>query len=360
MERRIEPGHVRRRAYALACTFTLGAVAACGEGSAPFAPITVVEGLVVANVGDPALNSVYIDFSEKRIHSVPAASWDLAVRNQGGQILINTGKKARVLDTGSSDFASVTSSSAAAYAGSYHFETLDGDLTKAAMGTPQVGRVYVLDLGSDAQGAALGYRRIQVQEWAQGSSIRLRWSALDGSGEQAKTFSLAASATLTHISLSQGLAVEVAPAPGAWDVVLTPVSVRTGPPHAPIYRLSVAALTNRFDGVQVAVDDPMSAVAPNDDPASPRNTAGIDLSRFAALQRADFAGLSPTAAADRIGRGWHHVLQPHSAGVFAVYGYMTYLVRDPDGRHFKFRFLSMVDPTSGGNGSIRLEFAEMP
>lgn len=343
-------------AYRLLISVLALALAGCANDH-PFTPIDPAEGNITAAVGDPAAHSVFVQLATGRVTRVPVESWDLAFESAHGRhVLINTGTKARVLDTGSTDFAAVTSTNAADYPGSYAFETIDGDLAKAAMGPNPVGRVFVLDLGADAAGAPLGYKKLQIEQYTPGSSVRLRYANPDGTDEQSRTIALSGAHDFTYFSLRAGHTATVEPERGAWDLVLTPVTVRTGPPHAPVYRTAVAALSSRYGGVRVAVDDPGEGLPQNDDPASARNQMGIEASRYATLSRADFMRLGPRDAADTIGRSWLQILQPHSAGVYKVYSFITYLVKDPHGRHFKLRFLSYVDPATGRNGTVQFEY----
>jgi len=331
-------------------------LAACGDEN-PFTPVEPVEGTVTAQVGDPATNTIYVQLSNRRVTTVPVASWDLAFESRNGRnVLINTGKKARALSTGSADFAGVASTNPATYGRSWVLETTDGDLSRTAMGTDPQGTVFVLDLGSDAAGAPYGFRKVLIDQYVPGTSVRLRYSAMDGSGEQTRTISLSQNHNFTYVSLATGAVVQVEPERGTWDLAITPVTVRTGPPNAPVFRTSAAVITNRYDRVQVAIDDPSESMARNDDPTSPRNQMPFDAGRYTTVTRADFLRLGGHDAADAIGRNWFQILQPHSAGVYKVYGFVTYILKDPQGRHYALRFLSFVDLTTGRNGTVHFEY----
>lgn len=328
-----------------------------------FTPIVIPEGTIVADMGDPLSKAIYVDFNTGVTTSVDVSTWDLAFESNGSNVSINTAKKANILNTGSTDFASVTSTDASTYPNDYMFEQTNGDLSMSAMGDWTNGsgasknEVYVLDMGTDASGSPLGFKKLVVLNNTTATSFEIKYADMDGSNEVTQTISLSSSHNFTYYSLSTGSTVSVEPEKTKWDVVLTPISVKTGPPFAPVYRLAASAQTNSYENVGVSVDDPWSSLPQDDDPASDRNTKDISSSNYDNITIANYT--SAITDADAIGRSWLQILQPHSAGVYKVYDFMTFILKDPAGQYFKIRFIAYKDPNTGSNGVPQIEYKQL-
>jgi len=203
----------------------------------------------------------------------------------------------------------------------------------------------------------LGYKKLVVLQYESGSFFNIKYADIDGTNEQIKTISTVSDSNFTYFSLTTNSKVVVAPTSKKWDIVFTPISVRTGPPHAPVYRLAASAQTNSYKNVGVVRDDPWSDLERNDDPTSERNKKEVSSSNFDRITKNDYT--NPSTEANAIGRSWLQVLKPHRAGNFRVYDFMTFLVKDTEGKYFKLRFTGYKDPNTGKNGTPEFEYKEL-
>ena len=326
-----------------------------------FTPIKAQEGTISAEIGSPPSKSVYVDLSTGKTTTATVNSWDLAFESTGKTILINTGKKANITNTTLTDFADITNTAN----DKYTFEQTDGDLSKTAMGDwtsdSKISKkeVYILNLGINAKGNALGYKKLVVLQYESGKSFQIKYADMDGTNEQIKTINTASNQNFTYFSLTSGNTVTVEPESEKWDIVFTPISVRTGPPHAVVYRLAASAQTNSYKNVGVVTDDPWSNLASNndDDPASERNTKDISDSNYNTIAKSNY--INPSTQANTIGRNWLQILKPHRAGNFKVYNFMTFIIKDTEGKHFKLRFTGYKNPNTGKNGNPQFEYKEL-
>ena len=197
------------------------------------------------------------------------------------------------------------------------------------------------------------------------SDVTIQYADLDGANAVTNTISHN-TGNFTFFSLIDNQTVTVEPL--NWDLVLTGVSVRTGAPCAAlgpgaqpgincdIYRLAASAITNYYNGVEVAKDDPFDDLEQNDDPNAEKNQKTVGDGNYEVLALPDFGTIGGSTAGDAIGRSWLQILQPHSAGVYKVYDFITYLVKDQDGNYYKVRFLAYRGGDNAENGNPTFEY----
>lgn len=315
---------------------------------------------LTAELGADLSKQVYVNLSEGTLTSVRVNTWELAFENDGNAIRTNTAKKVAVATPAETNFDDVTSDAGLVYA----YDSEDGDLNTTAFAGWEVNKPYIVDLGVDENGNALGKKKIIITA-ASSSEVSLQFANLDGSEGDKRDISLDAGA-FTFFSLMDKQTVTVEPE--NWDFVLTGVSVRTGAPcfalgpaampgiNCDVYRLAASAMTNHYAGVEVAKDDPFHGLDQNDDPASEKNQKSIDDGNFETLDVADFNLIGGSDAGNAIGRSWLQILQPHSSGVYMVYDFITYIVKDQDGNYYKVRFLAYKGGNNAENGNPTFEY----
>lgn len=315
---------------------------------------------LTAEMGSDLSKQVYVNLSEGTLTSVDVNTWELAFENNGNAIRTNTAKRVAVARPTETDFADVTSDAGLAYA----YDSEDGNLSTTAFAGWQANTPYIVDLGIDENGNALGKKKIMVTTTSS-SSVSIQLANLDGSSEATSTISLG-SGDFTFFSLMNDQTVTVEPE--NWDFVLTGISVRTGAPcvslgpgaqpgiNCDIYRLAASAMTNHYSGVEVAKDDPFASLEQSDDPAAEKNQKTIDDSNFEALALSDFNTIGGSTSGDAIGRSWLQILLPHSAGVYEVYDFITYIVKDQDDNYYKVRFLAYKGGDNAENGNPTFEY----
>lgn len=315
---------------------------------------------LTAAMGSNLAQQIYVDLSTGETTSVKVNTWELAFENNGNAIRTNSAKKVAAAVPTETDFSSVSSDAGLVYS----FDSEDGDLDKTALGNLKINQPYIIDLGIDENGNTLGKKKFQITA-RNANGVSLEFADLDGGANTTRTLEWD-EGNFTFYSLINDQKVAVEPAD--WDVALTAVSVRTGAPcfalgggampgiNCDIYRLAASAMTNSFDGVAVAKDDPFHDLEQNDDPVSEKNKKTIEDSNFNNLKKSDFNALGSSGAADAIGRSWLQILQPHSNGVYKIYDFITYIVKDKDDNYYKIRFLAYKGGDNAENGHPTFEY----
>ncbi len=338
------------------------------ENDDPAEPIDVVDPVnlgstLTAAMGANLAQQVYIDLSTGETTTVSVNSWELAFEKNGTGIRTNSAKKVAVTVPSETDFASVSTDEGLVYS----YDSEDGDLTTTAIGILQTNQPYIIDLGIDENGNTLGKKKFMVTG-QDADQISLEFADLDGSNSVTRTMEWD-EGEFTFYSLLNDKKVTVEPA--EWDLVLTAVSVRTGAPcftmgpaampgiNCDVYRLAASAVTNSYDGVSVAKDDPFQDLEQNDDPASEKNQQTIESSNFENLKKTDFNAIGSSDAANAIGRSWLQILQPHRNGIYKIYDFITYIVKDEDDNYYKVRFLAYKGGDNAENGHPTFEYELM-
>ncbi len=315
---------------------------------------------LTAEMGSSLAKQVYVNLSEGTLTTVDVNTWELAFENNGSGIRTNTAKKVALATPTENEFDKVESDEGLVY----KYDSEDGDLATTAFGVWQTNQPYILDLGVDENGNALGKKKLMITANST-TEVSIQFADLDGANAKNSVVALDPG-NFTFFSLINDEKVTVEPE--NWDFVLSSVSVRTGAPcvalgpgampgiNCDVYRLTASAITNHYDGVEVAVDDPFKDMEQNDDPTSDKNQKSIADSNFESLNKAAFNSLGSVSSGDAIGRSWLQILQPHSSGIFKVYDFITYLVKDQDGNYYKVRFLAYKGGNNAENGNPTFEY----
>lgn len=315
---------------------------------------------ITAEMGSSLANQVYVDLSEGKHTVVAVNQWEIAFEKNGSAIKTNTAKKVGVAIAEGTTFTDLSSDDGLVYA----YDSEDGDLSKTALAGWTTDQPYVIDLGVDENGNALGKKKFVITG-SSTSGVSITFADLDGTSEVSKTVA-SGEGNFTFFSLMNDETVTIEPA--EWDLVLTAVSVRTGAPCAvlgggampgincDIYRLSASALTNSYNSVEVAKDDPHEDLDQTDDPDSEKNKQTIESSNYDTLTEANFFSIGASTDANIMGRTWLQILTPHSAGVYKVYDFITYLVEDTDDNIYKLRFLAYKGGDNAENGNPTFEY----
>lgn len=354
---------MKKRFTILLSFLTVALINSCdddGGGSS----VTVETGsTLTAAMGSDLYNQIYIDLSTGEMTSIDVASWDLAFENDGDAIRCNTAKKMAVAFPDETDFDAVTDDADLTYA----YDDSDASLTGTALYGWETNQPYIIDLGLDINGNTIGTKKIMITAKTT-TTVSIQFADLDGSNAQTADITLG-EGNFTYYSLINAQTVSVEPA--SWDIVMTAVTLRTGAvcsalgasavpgTNCDIYRVGASAITNTYDGVAVAVDNPHADLEEDDDPDAEINQQTIESSNYADLTLADYTTLGASTEADAIGRTWFQILTPHSSGVYAVYSFITYLVKDTDGNYYKLRFLAYKGGDNAENGYPTFEYALM-
>ncbi|WP_028298137.1 HmuY family protein [Olivibacter sitiensis] len=344
--------------FLLIVSFTLLGLQACKDDNDDYIP-PVIKGSKVIAMGASYQNTVFFKLSTEKESSVPVSTWDLAFESQGGTaVRSNIARKGGVYATTSTDFSAVTTVPTSAIA----YDDPSGDLSKTAVGAWQdngtsKNLVYVLYRGNNPPSSAtpIGYKKFQLLGYANGK-YTIRHADLDGSNEKTDEITTNTDKNFTFFSFDEGI-VEFEPDKKQWDIAFTCVTVRGGGPNS--YVISPSVVSNRYSDVEVAVDNPGATLTASDDPAAPINTFESSNSNFSTIVLSQIGSYSFSNDAMSIGRDWHQILQPHASGIYKVYDWKTYIVKDTDGNYFKLKMTAFKNLTTGEVGYPSFEYEQL-
>lgn len=349
----------KNRGYAALITgILLLSASACKKDKPYTAP--VIQGSQVIEMGTDYENQVYVKLSTQTITSRLVSSWDLAFESSGGNaVKVNSGKKAGAYVSTTTDFGSVTTAPSRGFA----YDDPSGDLSKTAIGAwaengTSKNLVYIINLGNNPPASAntLGFKKLQVKSFSSGK-YTIRFANLDGTEEKTVDIPVNTSKNFTYYSFATGV-VDVEPDKNQWDMVFVGATVPGGGPPGS-YVVSPSVMTNRYNGIKTAVDNPASDLAGSDDPNADINTYASSNSRYAGITKADAAGMEYADDVMTIGGTWKQILTPHSSGIYKIYDWKTYIVKDNEGRYFKIKFTGFKNLTTGAVGYPSFEYQEL-
>ncbi|MGC4234810.1 MAG: HmuY family protein [Niabella sp.] len=343
-----------------AAVFILAAIASCKKDK-PFTELTPVEGTLVAEVGEELKNQIYMDLSEGSMHVIPVNSWDIAFQSEGGfAVKVNSAKKSLVWNTGQTNFNAVTEPSSTP--GVFKFDDAGNELGGTAVGAwgsngVSEKKVYVINLGQDPPESttSLGYKKLVIEGFAN-NTYTIKYANLDGTAEKTVQIPVNKNRNYTYYSFKTDAVVNIEPDKGKWDILISAYTRRGGSTGI---TLGVGALVNTYGGVRVALDNPGSDLTPTDDPEAPINTFPSSNSRYDKITVADYNALVPSDKMLSIGSDWYQILQPHRNGIYKIYDWKTYIVKDVDGRYFKMKFLAYKGGPNITKGYPTFEYKEI-
>ena len=289
-------------------------------------------------------NHVFFDLGpEKDVLTAGKLNWDLGFEPgpAGWRIYLNTTRFMQAALSGNPAFESVKDTSGLVW----NFDTSSGNPDSTAFGpwytvigqdTVPKQLVYVLDLGFDAMGNMLGFRKLQITGWSR-TSYTIRYARLDGSDEMTATIPKESDRDIICYSLrNHKIESDVRPASSQWDLWFTQYTTLLytldGTPYP---YLVTGVLTNRFAGA--------AAVR-------------VQGHTFAEINYDIAQGLTFEDKADAIGYDWKYY--DFNAASYSVDPELTYVVRTVDGELFKLRFIGFYN-NLGEKGYPTIEYQRL-
>lgn len=350
------------RKFFIAALF-VGVLASCKKNETPYtAP--VIAGSKTIGMGADMQNQIFVNLSTGDTVSRPVANWDISFECSGGTaIRINSAKKSAVYNSQLTDFSAVTTAPAAK---AFAYDDPSGDVTQTAIDTwdnngngQSKNYVYIINLGNNPPSSTtgLGYKKFQITGFANGK-YTFHYANLDGTAEQTATISVNANTEFAYYSMQNNTMVDIEPNKNNWDILFTGVTIPGGGP-AGSYTISIAALSNRYNGALVAVDNPGAGLTASDEPDSAINKLADSVSHYSKITVADFARLGSFEDAMTIGRNWYSIIKPHTAGIYKVYSWKTYILKNKAGKYFKLRFTAYKNLETGEKGYPSFEYQQL-
>jgi hypothetical protein len=247
--------------------------------------------------------------------------WDLGFESNGAghRIILNTSRFMHAGNSESADFYGITSN----ICDTMVFDDSSGDLNKTAIGNwadftdtlnPVYPKnVYIIDLGSDNNGTAYGFRKITFDRF-ENNTYSIHFSSLDGSDEHNFEIGTDPDRSFTLFSFSNGgSVVPVQPVNNAWDLCFTQYS------------------TILFDDNNVATPYLVRGVYLN----MTGTTAVKDtINSFYDITANDIINYTFSGSQDEIGYEW----KDYNDDSYKINPDIFYIIKDQIGDYYKLKF----------------------
>ncbi|OHX66665.1 HmuY family protein [Flammeovirga pacifica] len=316
--------------------------------------------IITAELTGQLSNQVYVDLNTGETSTVEVNTWEIAF-DQNGTIISNSGKKVALAMPLETDFDEINEESVQGLQLFYDDETADLTLTAWNKNNFELNTPYILDLGINGLGKVIGFKKFIISE---NSSSQVVIKFADLNGENEATTTIEKSAGFVYFSAVENKVNEVEPS--KWDIVLKPVTVRTGAPcsalgpgampgiNCDIMRLNASVIINQNGLVKGAKSSNFPDLEANDDPEHEINKLTIEDSNFDEITASNVNDIEKTTQGNIIGKEWFHIQTPHRDGVYKVYSHITFVVNDEEGNNYKLRFLTYSK--DGQNGYPTFEY----
>jgi hypothetical protein len=258
--------------------------------------------------------------------------WDLGFESNGSShnIILNTSRFMHAGNTGSADFAGITTN----ICDTMVYDDSNGDLTRTAIGkwadftdplNPVYPKnVYIIDLGSDNNGNSYGSRKITFDSF-DSNGYSIHFSNLDGSDDHFFVVATDPERSFTLFSFSNGGTVApVQPVDSDWDLCFTQYS------------------TILFDDFNVATPYLVRGVYLN---MNGITAAHDTINSFSSVTAADINSYTLSPAQDAIGYEW----KDYKDDSYKINPAIFYIIKDKLGDYYKLKFTGFYN-TSGERG----------
>jgi hypothetical protein len=314
-----------------------------------------LNGLIGAEAGASAGNSVFVDFSTDKQTSAARASWDLGFYSGTDyRVILNHTTGAAAIALNKTDLNTVTAADTTTLAasatlalgqGAGLFTTIDpvegntaaylaGTVIQAISATDADNKVYIVNRGNTGLEGNRGWQKIRVLR--SGNGYTLQYAKINETTFKTLTVTKDAAYNFKYVSFTTG-AVTVEPEKAAWDMEWT-LSTYKASPIIP-YTFSDFVLINFVGGV-TAAEVVFSGTAAN-------NTV-----TYADFKEANLTGITFLGTREVIAGNWRVT----SGTPIGVKTDRFYLVKDAAGNVYKLKFISFHPSDSGTRGKPVIEY----
>lgn len=307
-----------------------------------------LNGLIAAEAGSAAGNSVYVDFSKDAQTSVARDSWDLGFfAGSDFKVIINSTNGASALLVNKTDLNAVTTAdfdpnNLKVGQGLGTFSIVDDGreaniLNKTAIAaisaTDTDNKVYILNRKGGSGTVLTNDELYKIRILRKGTGYTLQYAKVGETSFKTLDIAKNADANFQFVSLVKGSLTAVEPVKADWDIVWGYSMYFTG--TFP-YGFSDLVFINNLAGV--------SAVQ-----------VSTATKTYAAFAESDIASLTFSTSRDVIGSKWR--TSPDQNGVGGgVKTDVFYVVKDGNGNVYKLKFVSYISGDGGTRGKPVIEY----
>jgi hypothetical protein len=346
--------------FTLLCIATI--FTACKKDSDPTVEILpsdgsslTLKGLIGAEAGTSAGNSVFVDFSTDKQTSVARTTWDLGFYSGSDfKVILNNTVGATAIELAKTDLAQVTAAdtttlvtagSLALGLGAGSFTAIDpvdgnattylaGTVIKTVSATDADNKVYIVNRGAAGVAEVRGWQKIRVIR--SGSGYTLQYAKINEATFKTITVAKDPAYNFKFVSFVTG-AVEVEPAKADWDIQWTFATYKANTTTP--YTFSDFVLINFVGGVTAAE-------------VIYSGTAANNTTSYADFKEANLSNIAFLGTREVIAGNWR-VTSGTPVGVKTD---RFYLVKDGAGNVYKLKFVSFHASDSGVRGNPVIEY----
>ncbi|MEE1945213.1 HmuY family protein [Pedobacter sp. KR3-3] len=304
-----------------------------------------LNGLIGAEAGSSAGNSVYVDFSANKQTAVDRDSWDLGFYSGADfKVILNATNGSSVIKVEKTDLNAVTAAdfdpnNLKVGQGGGTFALIDDPreaniLNKTAIGvvsaTDAENKVYIVNRKGGANNVLATTDLFKIRILRKGTGYTLQYAKVGDATFKTLDIAKNTAANFQFASLVKGAAVSVEPERASWDIVwgYSMYYTATFP-----YAFSDLVFINNLGGVTAA------AVATSS-------------KTYAAFGEADVASVTFSNARDIIGSTWRNT----TGAAIGVKTDIFYVVKDSAGNVYKLKFNSFISNDGGERGKPVIEY----
>jgi hypothetical protein len=259
-------------------------------------------------------------------------TWDLAFESapEGYRVRLNSAKAMCAANTGQTSFSAV--SDTAGFSQQKRYDMPGGHDDSTAIGDWRNGQpVYIIFLGYNPAGAALGYKKMQVLS-VNSNAFVVKTADLNGNNENTSSILKNNGCTRTYFSIASNTVVSVEPGSQNYDLLFTQYThVYENP--ASVYLVTGVLLNPKCVRVARVFDKSFSSVGLADTLAHPFSTA-----------------------LNAIGYDWK--TYNYQTATYEIDANKSYIIQDVQGFYYKLHFIDFYTST-GLKGQPKFEFRKL-
>jgi hypothetical protein len=310
-----------------------------------------LNGLIGAEAGSAAGNSVYVDFSTDKQTSIARSSWDLGFYSGADfRVILNntTGAGAKVITTANASLATVSeadtlgltlavSQASPANTDFAYFDAINGSLSStvipAVSATAADNKIIILNRGTGGGIAARSWIKLKVTRNASGGYTLQYGKIKETTNFTTVDIPKDANFNFKFVSLINGAIVNAQPEKANWDLEWTYSVYQTTFSGVLVpYNFSDLIFLNYLNGVTAGVV----------------TTSTIS---YADFKEANISSVAFKSNRDAIGSDWRST-QPATGVNTKIF----YLIKDASGNVYKLKFVSMGAGDAGTRGKPVIEY----
>ena len=260
--------------------------------------------------------------------------WDIGLETSpaGYHIVLNASKSMFALNTGKTDFASVSYTDTSGFGVNRKWDEASGNMDSTAIGDWRgTNKVFIIDRGFNEKGQGQGYEKLQLLS-VNDNAYTMHFAALNGTGDTTITVTKDSAFNLSFISFSTKQQLQVEPPKANWDLAFSQYTYIFYDQVPVLPYLVTGCLLNRYN----------TEAAPDTN------------NRFTQLTYSDVSNYILSRDISTIGYQW----KTFNGSSYTVNTNYSYIIRSAEGIYYKLRFTGFYN-NAGAKGNPKWEYQRL-